>query len=213
MVDSFHVLTAGNSLYRPQDGGFATSIIAIPDLQGSYEPYGIAYGTYERVEGSYYDFANANPGETSTGVNDIGLVTLDHTIGNSTGWFGLYYNTANSFYTGYTVTTAGYPNDSSYGYYGSQMYSSTGALTGVDSGGDALDFSQNNLTTFSGDSAVPSGLSMKTLPASRESSPPAATIERSFFAALITQQVCTDLQSWMAADAGTASSTPVGLAR
>ena len=209
MVNSFHVLTAGNSLYRPQDGGFATSIIAIPDLQGSYEPYGIAYGTYERVEGSYATFADNNPGETSTGVNDIGLVTLDHTIGNSTGWFGLYYNTANSFYTGYTVTTAGYPDDSSYGYYGSQMYSSTGALTGVDSGGDALDFSQSNLTTFSGDSGGPVWLEYENTPCITGVVAAGGTDSSSLsFAALITQQVCTDLQSWMAADAGTTSPPP-----
>jgi V8-like Glu-specific endopeptidase len=99
MIDSTHVLTAAHLLYSAPDGGYATSIVAIPDANGSAAPFGVAYGTYERVDPSWLGLSQSHTGTTSPNVNDIGLVTLDQPIGNSTGWFKL----------GYTAVTVSMP--------------------------------------------------------------------------------------------------------
>src|SRR5262249_4668003 len=46
MIDSFHVLTAGHVTYSYADGGWARSIKVIPEMNGTYQPYGYAWTTY-----------------------------------------------------------------------------------------------------------------------------------------------------------------------
>jgi hypothetical protein len=92
MIDCSHVLTAAHLLYSAKDGGYATSIEAIPAADGLGHPVGVAYGTYERVDPSWLSYNPSHPGATSPTVEDIGLVTLNQPIGNSTGWFNLGQN-------------------------------------------------------------------------------------------------------------------------
>jgi V8-like Glu-specific endopeptidase len=110
MIDSYHVLTAAHMLYSAADGGYATSIVAAPGANGASTPFGVAYGTKERVDPSWLSFSQAHPGSTSPSVEDLGLITLDRTIGNSTGWFTIGYNNNNSFFKNATFQTAGYPS-------------------------------------------------------------------------------------------------------
>jgi hypothetical protein len=83
----------------------------------------------ERVDPSWIPCRQAHPGSTSASVSDIGLVTLNSTVGNLTGWFGFGYNTNNAAFAGATMDTAGYP--ASYGCSGKQMYFSAGPVNGV----------------------------------------------------------------------------------
>jgi V8-like Glu-specific endopeptidase len=158
MIDSYHVLTAGHMLYSTKDGGFATSIRVNPDMYGSRDPFGSAYGTYERVDPSWVSFNRVHPGKTdiptSPSVEDMGLITLNTTIGNRTGWFGLNYDNNNGDFRNAYMQTAGYPADRAYGFNGQQMYTSAGRLIGTDSY-DGLAFYQGNITIYHGDSGGP----------------------------------------------------------
>jgi V8-like Glu-specific endopeptidase len=101
----YHALTAGHCVYSHDHGGWATSVKAIPGLDGAYMPYNYAWATQLR---SYAGWT-VN-GETE---HDWALVTLDRNVGDFTGWMGR--RTCNPpggcpEYTG-TLKTAGYPAD------------------------------------------------------------------------------------------------------
>jgi V8-like Glu-specific endopeptidase len=110
MVDGFHVLTAGHLIYSSADGGFATSIIATPELDGSSRPFGSARMTYERTFRAFVNYNRFHVGTTRTGDYDIALITPDRDIGDSAGWmaYGDDNNTAD-FAPGTVYSTAGYP--------------------------------------------------------------------------------------------------------
>jgi glutamyl endopeptidase len=113
LIAAKYVLTAGNCIYSKSDGGWAKTVEVIPGLNGTYKPYGSAYATYLRSYTGWTSNEDSN--------YDIGLVTLDRTIGNTTGWLGYgYYSSIN----GVTGNLAGYPVDKDYGlglyyHYGS----------------------------------------------------------------------------------------------
>ncbi len=118
MVDDFHVLTAGHSLYSYADGGFATAITVTPALNGNATfgstPYGTAKMVWERVYNRWELASQDHPGLSEAGDYDIGLITLDKALGDLTGWFGMYYQTMDvgqldSFYSSLSLNTAGYP--------------------------------------------------------------------------------------------------------
>ena len=150
MIDSFHVLTAAHMLYSYADGGFATTIKVTPDMYYLSAPFGVAYGTYDRVDSSWPAFSKANPGQISSSIHDIGLVTLNSAIGNKTGWFGFGYNN-NNYFTNSYFETAGYP--ASYGYNGQQMYYSFGKTNGVQ--GYDINFNEGNISDIPGQSGSP----------------------------------------------------------
>jgi V8-like Glu-specific endopeptidase len=152
MVDAYHVLTAAHILYSAKDGGYAVSVEAIPDAQGSSAPFGVAFGTYERVDPSWPGFSTSNAGLTSSAVTDIGLVTLNEAIGLSTGYFFVTYGPSDSFYNGATFQTAGYPNVA--GLSGPQMFFKSGESFGTVSN-DGIAFSQTSLRAFPGQSGSP----------------------------------------------------------
>jgi V8-like Glu-specific endopeptidase len=154
MVDSFHVLTAGHVMYSYADGGFATSIIATPELNGSYKPFGTASMTYERTFTTWTAYSKAHPGQTAAGSMDIALLTLNRNIGTSTGWMSFGYDNNNSdFRAGTIMNTAGYP--ASGGYSGNYMEFSTGGLYGLTSDGSELEFYQSSITIYGGQSGSP----------------------------------------------------------
>jgi V8-like Glu-specific endopeptidase len=152
MVDSSHVLTAAHLLYSAKDGGYAASVEAIPAANGSNDPFGVTFGTYERVDASWLSFSKSNAGMTSPSVVDIGLVTLNRAIGKSTGWFSLGHNNSNAFFAGATFQTAGYPD--LMGLSGPQMYSASGKALGTVAS-DGIGFSQSSLTALPGQSGSP----------------------------------------------------------
>src|SRR5262245_60377550 len=130
MVDRFHVLTAGHVIYSYADGGFASRVIATPDLYGNYAPYGAAYMTYERTYPTFMNYNRTHPGLTAPGDYDIALITLDRTIGDRTGWMSYGYDNNNThFAPGAILNTAGYP--ASGGYNGRYMEFSYGGIYGL----------------------------------------------------------------------------------
>jgi V8-like Glu-specific endopeptidase len=157
MVDSFHALTAGHVVYDGQFGGWAKSIEVIPDDQGNYAPYGTAYMTYERTFTTWVNYSNAHPGGTASGDLDIGMITLNTTIGSKSGYMLYGYNNNNStFASGDYFGTAGYPGyNSKLGFSGTQMYLGVGPIAGLSSDTSAIDYTQSNLSTYSGDSGSP----------------------------------------------------------
>lgn len=94
MIASKYVITHKNNLYWAPFGGWATSVEAIPALDGFYKPYGSAFSTRLRW--------------FSDGASSVGLVTLDRHIGNSTGWLG-YGSFSNTTLNSETGNIAGYP--------------------------------------------------------------------------------------------------------
>jgi glutamyl endopeptidase len=100
LVAAKYTLTAGHCVYSHDEGGWATSIEVIPGLDGTYKPYGSAFATRLR---SYIGWTRDRDSNY-----DMGLITLDRTIGNSTGWFG-YASYASV--DGLTANLGGYPGD------------------------------------------------------------------------------------------------------
>jgi V8-like Glu-specific endopeptidase len=118
MIAAKYTITTGQCVYDSSLGGWAKSAEVIPGLQGSYRPYGTAYATYFRTYTNWTSSKDQN--------YDIGLITLDRNIGNSTGWLGYAnYSSVNGL-TGHLV---GYPTDKDgglYPYYDyGSIYSST----------------------------------------------------------------------------------------
>jgi V8-like Glu-specific endopeptidase len=202
LIDSFHVLTAGHNTYSYQDGGWAKSIQVIPEMNGSYQPFGSAYMTYERTYSSFINYNVSHPHQTSTGINDIALLTLNRNVGNQTGWMGFGYDNNNAhFAAGRIFNTAGYP--AAGGYNGQQMYLSSGQIAGLSSDGKAIDYYQSQITTYGGQSGsplweyIPSTGSRVIYGVHVAGSGTSTSLN---FATRITQSIFNDLQTWRMSD-------------
>lgn len=100
LIQAKYLLTAGHCVHNKDYGGWYTKIEVVPGLNGTYKPYGSAFATYARTYQGWIKSQNSN--------YDMALVTLDKSIGNTTGWLGYkYYSTIN----GVTGNIAGYPGD------------------------------------------------------------------------------------------------------
>jgi V8-like Glu-specific endopeptidase len=202
MVDRFHVLTAGHVIYSYADGGFASRVVATPDLYGNTAPFGVAYMTYERTYPTFMNYNRTHPGRTAPGDYDIALITLDRTIGDRTGWMSYGYDNNNAhFAPGAILNTAGYPATG--GYNGRYMEFSYGGIYGLSPDGLAIQYRQTSITAFAGQSGSPV---WRYTPANGQSvvygvhvggNGNAASIN---FATRITQGIFNDLQNWRAAD-------------
>lgn len=206
MVDSFHVLTAGHMIYSYADGGFASQILATPELYGTYRPFGTASMTFERTFTAFVNYNQNHPGQTASGDYDIGLITLNRNIGNYTGWMAYGYDNNNAdFAQGTIYDTAGYPtpydmagNPTDDGYDGLHMAFSGGQIAGLSPDGTAIDYYQSSITTYPGQSGSPvwranSGVVYGVVVGGGENGTPN-------FATLITQSIFNTLQSWCASD-------------
>ena len=212
MVDSFHVLTAGHVVYSYADGGFASQILATPELYGTSRPFGTASMTYERTFTAFTSFNQTHPGQTVPGDYDIGLITLNRNIGNYTGWMAYGYDNNNAdFAQGTIYDTAGYP--AAGGYDGCHMEFSGGQIAGLSPDGTAIDYYQSSITTYGGQSGSPvwranSGVVYGVHVGG------SGTANSSNFATRITQSIFNNLQSWRASDSKpsqvAASSTALG---
>ena len=211
MVDSFHVLTAGHVVYSYADGGFASQIIATPELYGTYRPFGTASMTYERTFTAFTSYNQTHPGQTTSGDYDISLITLNRNIGNSTGWMAYGYDNNNAdFARGTIYDTAGYP--AAGGYDGHHMEFS-GGRSRLSPNGTAIDYYQSSITTYGGQSGSPvwranSGVVYGVHVGG------SGTANSLNFATRITQSIFNTLQSWRASDSKpsqvAASSTALG---
>lgn len=202
MVDSFHVLSAGHMVYDAGHGGWATKVTAIPELNGTSQPFGSAQMTYERTYNGWVTYSKAHPGSTAPGDYDISLITLNKTIGNSTGWMSFGYNNNNAtFASGNIFNTAGYP--AAGGYNGTKMQFSSGAIAGLSSDGSAIQYYQSNITTYGGQSGSPLwsyNASTGTRVIYGVHVGGSGTSTSLNFATRITQSIYTDLVNWMKAD-------------
>jgi V8-like Glu-specific endopeptidase len=203
LIDAFHVLTAGHVLYSYRDGGFASAIIATPELSGNYQPYGTASTTYMRTFTTFTSYNRTHPGLTAPGDMDIGLLTLNRSIGNYTGWMSFGYDNNNAdFNPGTVYNTAGYP--SAGGYDGRHMQFSAGPIAGLSSDGSALQYYQSAVTAYGGQSGSPV---WRYTPSTNSSVVYAVHVGGSGaanslnFATRITQSIFNSLQSWRNADA------------
>ena len=65
IIDEFHVLTAGHNVYLHDNGGWVSSVEVIPEMDGSYEPFGSSYSVsnYEKWKNGFFDGESVyNPG-------------------------------------------------------------------------------------------------------------------------------------------------------
>ena len=203
MIDSFHALTAGHVIYSYADGGFATSVLATPELYGNSQPFGTAWMTYERTFSAFMSYNRTHPGTTVPGDYDIGLITLDRNIGYSTGWMSYGYDNNNAdFARGSIYNTAGYP--AAGGYDGRHMEFSSGSIAGLSPDGSALEYYQSSITTYGGQSGspvwqyTPSTNTQVVYAVHVAGSGAAGSLN---FATRITQPIFNALQQWRSSDA------------
>ena len=95
------VVTAGHCVYN---GGWATYYRAVPGKNGASEPFGSCTGGIADVWTTY------NYIVTGSSDYDYGLIKLTCNIGNSTGWFGWWYNTGENLVNQYFYVE-GFPGD------------------------------------------------------------------------------------------------------
>jgi len=99
----YHVLTAGHCIYSHDNGGWAEVVRVVPGYDDGYMPYGDSYATNIRTYTGWTIDRDWN--------HDWAVLTLNKSIGDSTGWMGRKTASyTDSMYTG-TLNTAGYPGD------------------------------------------------------------------------------------------------------
>ena len=133
MVGPNDVLTASHVVYSALDGGVATSVkvIAGYDPFPFDQPYGEFFGSYVNYHlgfdpdgDGFIASGNNGPGLSDAEV-DFALVSLDHALGDSTGWMGIDANFSGGF-----ANVTGYP-----GIYGYNPINDSGFV-----GEDPVDF-------------------------------------------------------------------------
>lgn len=191
MVDSFHVLTAGHVIYSYSDGGWATTVTVTPELNGKSKPFGTAYATSEMTYTAWQNYSKGHAGLTAPGAYDIGLLTLDRTIGNSTGWMSFGTNTDAFFRSNPILNTAGYPATS--GFSGSQMYLSSGRISGLSGDGLAITYTASSISVYGGQSGSPL---FAYFPTASNKYVIYGVIDAASFATRITTNVFNDIVSW-----------------
>lgn len=91
------VVVAGHSIYKPDRGGWASSVVVYPARNNNNRPY----------SSEAYEFGIATPYAESQDVNyDYGLLKLEQPLGNTVGYLGYAYNGGA---VGNTVRVIGYP--------------------------------------------------------------------------------------------------------
>jgi len=100
VISRRYVITAGHCVYDSNHGGWATQIEVVAGLNGTYKPYGSAWATYFRSFSGWTQYRSFD--------DDMGLITLDRNLGDSTGWLGY---AAPSSVNGTTGNISNYPVD------------------------------------------------------------------------------------------------------
>jgi hypothetical protein len=161
--------------------------------------------TQVRTFPAWQAFSMHQPGMTSTGFMDIGLITLDRNIGDQTGWMSYTFANDGTFAPGTIVSTAGYPADG--GYDGYSMQFSTGPIAGLSPDGSAIQYYQSSVTAYAGQSGSPVWIGdLSTNSIAVYGIHVGGDVPE--FATRITSTVFDTLQTWRAADASTPPPTP-----
>ncbi|MGF1501809.1 MAG: CARDB domain-containing protein [Paracoccaceae bacterium] len=145
LINQFQVLTAGHLIYDIERGGFADTLSFrfAQDRPGEAPvlPFDEISSTKAYVMQGWA--ANEDP------LFDIALVSLDRSLGNAVGWFGIETDAAAEAYIGQTVTTAGYPADLD---GGARLYEATGEV--AESTANVIGY-RGSLDTGRGQSGAP----------------------------------------------------------
>ncbi len=200
LVDSNHVLTAGHMVYQYHDGGFATSLVATPEMSGPGQPFGQASATIVRTPVEWQNYSRTHSGDL-VGYDsfDYGLITLNWPIGDETHWMSFGYdNNGNTFAPGTRFETAGYPGTN--GYSGRRLYDSAGPIDGLSRSGNALLYQQKNITVWAGQSGSPVWSTSNGVIYAIQSGGGLGSPTSVNDATRITQSVFEMLQSWISAD-------------
>ncbi|MCR1163320.1 serine protease [Paenarthrobacter sp. UW852] len=147
LISDDTVLTAGRCVHTGGTGStadYSWGVKVALGRNGSTDPYGTCGATQLLTDQRWIDSANTNA--------DWGVIKLDCTIGNTTGW--LNYTGTTASLNGTTATVRGYPGDKAFG----TMWSMTGT---IDS--SATEKVYYKMDTFGGQSGAPVYNSSNTL--------------------------------------------------
>jgi glutamyl endopeptidase len=105
LIDADTVLTAGHCVHDGLggEGGWSTQVKFVPGAQGGTAPFGTCRGVELLTLPGWY----TNGAE----YQDLGLVQLDCTIGDTVGWFGYRSVPGNKGLTNVPIHLRGYPGD------------------------------------------------------------------------------------------------------
>lgn len=133
MIGENIMATSGHVVYDASRGGWAETITVTPATYNGDRPFGSTQAIHMTT---YTNWINS-----SDEAYDIAVVKLSSSIGNSTGWLGLHWQTAN-YASNKTFRLAG--------YVGSTMWHDQGLLTSQSSS-----FLQYRIDAISGQSGSP----------------------------------------------------------
>ncbi len=105
MVSRDTLVTAGHCLYNRGSGSWYSGLSFSPGRNAATTPFGSATAVRSVTDANYI-----TSGDTR---QDWGIVKLNRPIGDSTGWFGLRWQTAS--YNGSVNAVRGYPGDKAFG--------------------------------------------------------------------------------------------------
>lgn len=118
LISDDTVLTAGHCVHEGgtgSDADYSWGVRVAPGRNGFTDPYGTCGATQIFTDQRWIDSANTNA--------DWGVIKLDCTVGNTTGW--LNYTGTTASLTGATATVRGYPGDKPRG----TMWTMTGSIS------------------------------------------------------------------------------------
>lgn len=105
LINPNTVATAGHCVHQGNGGSFSTNVVFYPGRDGASSPFGSCTArTLFTVVGW------ATNGDEQF---DYGAVKLNCTVGNTTGWFGFFWQAASL--VGLPVQVSGYPGDKPFG--------------------------------------------------------------------------------------------------
>ncbi|MFN7929022.1 MAG: trypsin-like peptidase domain-containing protein [Blastocatellia bacterium] len=126
LIGPRHVLTAAHVVYAAEWGGLPTQVIAVPGLQGTDMPYGLARVTTLRLgKGFLQPSAQTRP----KWEEDLALLTLDTPLGAQAGWMGIKASTDEELHQrDLRLHTAGYAMEGHGAVYLHREQTRTGEL-------------------------------------------------------------------------------------
>lgn len=105
LINRNTVATAGHCVHEGNGGSFSTDVVFYPGRDGASAPFGSC--TAKTL------FTVAGWSSNGNQLFDYGAVKLNCTVGNTTGWFGFFWQAASL--VGLPVQVSGYPGDKPFG--------------------------------------------------------------------------------------------------